>query len=883
MKRLALLCLFLFMSACSSPNSGSVFSPEGADHPSNWVQVHGKHYEKDPDQCTKCHGDALTGGLAKVSCSTASRNGITCHPNDPPHLETLINSDGTVRSDNARLLCGKCHDLKDFFNQQRFKCQRCHSDPSDHSDPLNGVMKEAYPEPFPYGFGTAPVVESHSSENVGTEYGNWHIDCVTCHNPHSQEQDRAKGTHFGKLLREDITYTNNVTGETVGGEVQVNDLTDTPLTGESVPSGKSICEVCHTRTIHHRNDGSGPGDLDIDGKPIEHGADRPCTDCHTHDGGFKPEVKTGHPEGWVNVADKGGSHGPSYLADAQDCTKCHGADLLGGIAKVGCNTPDRNGISCHPYDPPHIAPLKNPDDTIRSDNAALLCGKCHDRNNFFNDQRYKCQRCHSDPDDTDPLNGVMKAAYPDAFPYGFGSAPVVKTHSSKVVGTKYGNWDMGTKNCVTCHDPHTQEQNRAFGTSYGKLLRRNISYDNTVTGQTLTGTVTLTASSGTDSFADGAPHDENICEICHTRTNHHRNDGQAPGDLDSNGNYVGHNDGANCMACHPHDKGMKPQCGTCHEVPPKTGTHLIHFGGSVDQAVYGSTKIAQDVISQSSVYLMNCGNCHPMDILKHMDGVANSGGGSAEIELYSPNAPAGSLKAKNPKTATYTPGTQVFVDDGGRIPLTYTKGTCSNVYCHSETVTTTTDAVPEPTVVDGNIIYPLIYDPTWQSLVVQTRRYRTPQWGVDQFGCNGCHGFPIINDASVDSAGAGDSHGWRDQNGDVSLHAWNMGFGPLQCRTCHYDTVRDEAPWTQDAQGETTFENVDIFNKAKHVNGTKDVVFTPDPVTLKTPQDLSTASFDPATKTCTNVACHQNQTSVTWGSPYRYTVSAECNVCHQAR
>lgn len=868
--RLFLPCALLFLvTACSSSDSGNVYSPDGKGHADGWVHAHGENFLKDQEQCVTCHGEALTGGLAKVSCSTASRNGISCHPNDPPHLATLLSPDGSVHPENSRLLCGKCHDLNDFYNPLRFKCRRCHADPADHSDPLNGILKEEYPAPFPYGFGSAPNVKSHSSENIGTEYGDWHIDCVTCHNPHSQEQDRANGTGFGKLLRKEISYENNVTGEIVGGVVQVNDLTGEPLTGESAPAGESICEVCHTRTRHHRKEGDAPGDLNINGEAVGHGGEKPCTDCHSHGGGFKPEATAGHPEGWIS------SHGPNYLADPQSCTECHGADLFGGVAPVGCNTPDRNGIACHPFDAPHISTLKNADGSIHPDNAKLLCGKCHDRNDFYNDQRYQCKRCHSAPEDpSDTEAGVLKAVYPDAAPYGFGSAPEVMTHSSQVVGDRYGDWDI---DCVTCHNPHTQEQDRAFGTSYGKLVRRDISFQNPATGETLQGSVELTGPSGAGSFADGEPHNENVCEVCHTRTLHHRNDGTAPGDLDGNGLYVGHNDGTDCMACHPHDSGMKPRCGDCHDVPPKTGTHLVHFGGTTGQASYGSTKITQDVTVQGTVYRMNCGNCHPMDPLKHMDSIANGGGGSAEIELYNPAAPPDSLKAKNPPEATYTPGEVTFVDAFG---LIYTQGTCSNVYCHSDTVTTTLAPVPEPPVA-GSVVYPIIYDPPWESFVVRTRRYKSPKWGVDRLGCDGCHGFPIINEFPRNSAGAGDSHGWRDDYGDVDLHVWNMGYGPLQCRTCHYDTVRDEAPYVQNDTGDTSFEDIPIFNTAKHVNGTKDVVFTPDPVTLKTAQDLSSAAFDPETKTCTNVACHLSQTEVVWGSPYRYWNFPECNVCHR--
>jgi len=71
--------------------------------------------------------------------------------------------------------------------------------------------------------------------------------------------------------------------------------------------------------------------------------------------------------------------------------------------------------------------------------------------------------------------------------------------------------------------------------------------------------VVNTSRAGVGSLADGPPHDENICETCHTLTNHHRHDGMAPGDFDSSGNYVGHHDGAYCMICHDHNRAfMRP-------------------------------------------------------------------------------------------------------------------------------------------------------------------------------------------------------------------------------------------------------------------------------------------------------------------------------------
>ena len=83
--------------------------------------------------------------------------------------------------------------------------------------------------------------------------------------------------------------------------------------------------------------------------------------------------------------------------------------------------------------------------------------------------RYECQRCHADPADTsDPRNGTLKAQYPLNPPYGFGSAPNVSTHTT---------WTLGDQGCVTCHNPHTQEQNDLFGTTYGKYIKEYICYD----------------------------------------------------------------------------------------------------------------------------------------------------------------------------------------------------------------------------------------------------------------------------------------------------------------------------------------------------------------------------------------------------------------------
>ncbi len=104
--------------------------------------------------------------------------------------------------------------------------------------------------------------------------------------------------------------------------------------------------------------------------------------------------------------------------------------------------------------------------------------------------------------------------------------------------------------CTTCHNPHHQEQQRAYDSQYSKLVRTTINQRS----------VRLMASSGVNSFADGDSVYNGVCEVCHSTTKYHRNDGTGQS----------HNNGANCTSCHPHDVGFSgasggPNCLGCHQ------------------------------------------------------------------------------------------------------------------------------------------------------------------------------------------------------------------------------------------------------------------------------------------------------------------------------
>jgi len=150
----------------------------------------------------------------------------------------------------------------------------------------------------------------------------------------------------------------------------------------------------------------------------------------------------------------------------------------------------------------------------------------------------KCNQCHTPA-------GAMKASYP--------TAPNVLTHNTANGSGSY----TYSNDCVDCHNPMWSQANL-------QLIRP------TLTGSIVPGSnIDFTAYTGAGSFADGPPHNENVCETCHSLTNHHQSDGTAPGGQS-------HNDGLDCAACHPHSSAFLPtenNCVACHnQSPPFTSS-----------------------------------------------------------------------------------------------------------------------------------------------------------------------------------------------------------------------------------------------------------------------------------------------------------------------
>lgn len=551
--------------------------------------------------------------------------------------------------------------------------------------------------------------------------------------------------------------------------------------------------------------------------------------------------------------------------DGGTCTTyCHGVTLTGGTKPEPHWMTDPQVVcgQCHGVPPPAPHPVA----TLRQ------CENCH-LDVFTDGARHVdgvldfkagCSTCHGDSTSPAPPNDTDGNTSP--------SARGVGAHRSHLGPSP---WHAEVQ-CDECHvvptrvdDPGHMDPSPAELSLSGTAVAQGAqptwngaSCSNYCHGQTLDAGGANTRPRWT--VVDGT---QAACGTCH---------GAPPGGA--------HPPNANCSLCHGavigadggfvnpalHVNGqleLQVACGSCHALPPATGTHLLHVGAEGVRS-YGSLSTAASVTSPTG-YAFGCGHCHPMDSARHLSG------GLADLELYNPNAPPGSPKARSP-LGQYTPGGTTFTDDAG---LAFTLGTCSNVYCHSAP-SFASGSVPRPGVDFSFAGYPVSY-PNFP--LTTGRSFQAVRWGGAGSGCGGCHGFPLRTSDATAKAGVGQSHSWVGPTGLESGHGHNHNDSPLSCRTCHFDTVK-AANATSRTGGLSTFGPVPIVGWSRHVNGLPDVAFDPiNPVSSAgRVQSLAGAAYHQATRTCSNVSCHASQTSVVNGHPFRPDqVSIECNVCHQ--
>ncbi len=187
--------------------------------------------------------------------------------------------------------------------------------------------------------------------------------------------------------------------------------------------------------------------------------------------------------------------------------------------------------------------------------------------------------------------------------------------------------DATTVDCGSCHDPHAATSvtdPHAGGLTADNLLLLRDDVDSFVAGAS----TPLVYQSTPDhfAFAESEPPWVGSCQVCHTATNHHRNDAGADHD---------HQMGETCTMCHPHDEGFLPSggCTDCHAVAQGARRQVVDAGGDFERASHHV---------QGTVDDDDCVACHYTG--QHQDGTVvlkDPDDGAATLYEFDDADPAG--------------------------------------------------------------------------------------------------------------------------------------------------------------------------------------------------------------------------------------------------
>lgn len=196
--RFGLLFLLGFVSAagCSTATPTGGLVGGNGKHPANFATSHPTFALPDGSACTDCHGSDLRGGISKVSCFTASRNGTGCHASGPAfHPLDWLNRTGANFHGAAflantlirGLACTVCHDPANPNVPPGYNCLQCHFTPTGGRVPAGASYVHGQID----GHTTFGVLDNLNAvtsvctrcHEINNSFG--HMPQPFCHNCHS--------------------------------------------------------------------------------------------------------------------------------------------------------------------------------------------------------------------------------------------------------------------------------------------------------------------------------------------------------------------------------------------------------------------------------------------------------------------------------------------------------------------------------------------------------------------------------------------------------------------------------------------------------------------------------------------------------------------------
>jgi hypothetical protein len=375
--------------ACSSPNSDTPALDSSGKHAGNWIVVHRPSFIADRSRCEGCHGSDLLGGISRVSCFSSDFNGQACHANGPAGHRSGWRDPalhgGSAKSqpgdESGFTSCQLCHGADFSGGVAGVSCFTA-SRGTGPCHVTNGVPVGAPHAPIPWrtypdpthtdtvddanGSNAAVCAQCHTAgahlrTPILTTYNTGKPGCFNstlCHGQERHPAGWADPNNHGKTAMSNLTYCQQCHSDNPFGGPGSNPRFNVPLVDTAL--GNTGCEVCHALLAAH------PRVLQI---PASFGT-----------------ITTLNPIGtpWY-------LHCKASPSGFDACNRCHGANLdgVGGVTgATACTFCHRNGLpttlknctSCHVSPPngsiyPNKASAHAKHATLNTANAITASGR----------------------------------------------------------------------------------------------------------------------------------------------------------------------------------------------------------------------------------------------------------------------------------------------------------------------------------------------------------------------------------------------------------------------------------------------------------------------------------------------------------------------------
>lgn len=319
-----------------------------------------------------------------------------------------------------------------------------------------------------------------------------------------------------------------------------------------------------------------------------------------------------------------------------------------------------------------------------------------------------------------------------------------------------------------CWDCHNHEGRAG---SNLKMIRAQM-----VTPNSGTKTTVFTAYSGSGSFAEGAEPYDGVCEVCHTYTKFHKN----------NGTGTVHNAAADCNTCHKHSDGFQGsggRCTSCHNSAQSGTNSRRAIVGEFDRSTHHVDWAAAEYLEADSIPDSDCLVCHEQG-----DGHPGS---DSNTDLIFKNA-------DNPAT-TYT-----VVGDPNTVAAQAEILTPFCLACHQDgsaggDPTPFSDNVAIPTIGEGQAVSSVFWSDTSSHGTGSVSCY-----GDGTFGCHASgHGseksplLGLVPSAAPDSGSSGNALYYEQEGFCFNCHNSSITPNTLNIE----DQFKTTINWAQEAAG----------------------------------------------------------------------------------